>query len=371
MHIPSSLQHFKPLLRRVGLVILVLLGITGLCWLAFLLWPQLRPIASLCLVAVLFSLLVGPIVRVLQRVLPRSVAVLAAFLVFLIFLFSLLFLLIPLLHAELRFLDQNLPRMLGSLQVGLGDLQRSLQAWGINLSVDQLGPQIVGALEQTLLAVLGFGLGFGVNLLRILLEGFLTLLLAFYLSRDGPHLENWFFPRLQRRWPWATPAFLTALLAVLGRYFRAVVLISLLGGLTISLGCWALGVPYPWLLGLAAFFGNFIPYVGPILTLVLGLALCLGQPWSTTLAFLAVFAGVNLLVNYLYSPLVLSKQMSIHPLLVMVAILAGIALFGFWGAILAIPVVSMVQAARNFLGASLPGSPHPPEKQRSATQHHV
>jgi predicted PurR-regulated permease PerM len=332
------------------LVTLVLLGITGLCWLVFLLWPQLRPIAILCLVALLFSLLVGPIVRLLQRALPRSVAVLTAFMVFLIFLFSLLFLLIPLLRTELRVLDQNLPRLLGSLQVGLGDLQRSLQAWGINLSVDQLAPQIVGALERTLLAMLSFGLGFGANLLRILLEGFLTLLLAFYLSRDGPRLEAWFFRRLQRRWPWVTPTFLTAILAVLGRYFRAVVLVSLLGGLTIALGCWALGVPYPWLLGLAAFFGNFIPYVGPIITLVLGLALCLGHPWNTTLTFLAVFTGVSLLVNYLYSPLVLSKQMSIHPLLVMVAVLTGIALFGFWGAILAVPVVSMLQAAREKRG---------------------
>ncbi len=88
MHFSDSLQRLKPLLRQVGLVTIVLLGITGMRWLAFFVWPQLPPIFNLCLATAVVSLLAGPIVSILQRVLPRSAAIVATFLVSLIFLFS-------------------------------------------------------------------------------------------------------------------------------------------------------------------------------------------------------------------------------------------------------------------------------------------
>jgi len=74
MHLSDSLHRFKRLLRQVGLVTMALLAITGAYWLVFTVWLQSPPIFNLCLVTAVISLLIGPIVSIQQRVLPRSVA---------------------------------------------------------------------------------------------------------------------------------------------------------------------------------------------------------------------------------------------------------------------------------------------------------
>jgi predicted PurR-regulated permease PerM len=353
MRIAEPLQHKQHLLWQVGLVTLAMIGAVGAAWLLTLVWSRLVPVFETLVLAVLLAILTAPLVALLPRSIPRSLAVaLALFLVLALFAF-LAALLVPLLRSELSYLAQNLPDLLTTFEQGLQEL-------------GQLPVLLAGGLGQALRGLLSFSLSLGGGLVRLMFFGVLTCLAAFYLTRDGGHLRDWFFRQIQRHRPSLTNILFTALLETLWRYFRAVILVSFLGGLTTALGCWALGVPYPWLLGLAVFFGNFIPYLGPIACFALGLALCLGQPGSITLSFILVFAGVSILVNYVYSPLVLSNQMNIQPLWVMIAVLGGVTLFGFWGAILAVPILAMAQTTRRFLNQNRSF-----EIQENADSHHV
>lgn len=333
---------------QVGFVTLAILGTIGVAWFLVMIWPRLVPVFEVLLLATLLAILAAPLVRMMARFIPRVLASSIALVLVLAILVALVSLLVPLFRSELKYLEQNLPTFLTAFRQGLQEFARSLGPLRLDVSLEQFIPQLTLVLERALVSFVTFGLSLGGSLLRLFFFGALSLLTAFYLTFDGPRLFERAFRWAQRRWPWATQAFFGALLQTLWRYFRSVILVSLLGGMTTTVGCWALGVPYPWLLGLAAFFGNFIPYIGPILSFVLGITLCLGQPWSTTFSFILVFFVVNLLVNYLFSPLFLSEQMSLNPLLVMLTVLVGGMLFGFWGAILAVPLLAMAQTTWHF-----------------------
>jgi predicted PurR-regulated permease PerM len=107
----------------------------------------------------------------------------------------------------------------------------------------------------------------------------------------------------------------------------------------------ALGVPYAVLFGVLAGVLEFIPLVGPLLVAVIaGIVAALHTPilavWST--GFLAI---VRVLEDYVIYPRLMGHGIHLHPLAVIVAVLAGVELGGVAGAFLAIPVVAALSVA--------------------------
>ena len=93
---------------------------------------------------------------------------------------------------------------------------------------------------------------------------------------------------------------------------------------------------------LAAIF-NLVPYLGPIIGVIP--AVVLGFTVSPLTAGLAVvvFIVANNLEGYLLAPLIHSRSTNLHPVTVLLAILAGVGLFGLLGALLAVPVVALLK----------------------------
>jgi predicted PurR-regulated permease PerM len=67
------------------------------------------------------------------------------------------------------------------------------------------------------------------------------------------------------------------------------------------------------------------------------------QSWPLVLGVIAVFSGAQLLEGTLLSPRILSKSVNLHPVWVLLAIIAGGSLFGFVGLLIAVPVAAAVQ----------------------------
>jgi len=133
--------------------------------------------------------------------------------------------------------------------------------------------------------------------------------------------------------------------ATLAAYIRAQLIACMLVGSLCALGFAALGLPYSMLLGVLAGVLEFIPLVGPLLLALIAATVgALHVPmlavWTVT--FLAV---LRILEDYIVYPRLMGPGVRLHPLAVIVAVLAGAELDGVVGMFLAVPLVAIASVA--------------------------
>ncbi len=128
-----------------------------------------------------------------------------------------------------------------------------------------------------------------------------------------------------------------------GGYLRGQLFITMLLGVMIWAGLSIIGIPLATAISFLAAVFNLVPYLGPILGVTP--AILLGFTVSPLAAVLAalVFLVANQLEAHVLSPLILSRNTNLHPVTVMLAIMAGVGLMGLLGALLAVPLVALVK----------------------------
>lgn len=111
------------------------------------------------------------------------------------------------------------------------------------------------------------------------------------------------------------------------------------------------GLRYPLLNALAAGICENIPNIGPVVSGVISgiLAMAFGSSrfdipnWQFVVLTVIIVILIQLLQNWLISPLIIGKSMELHPLLVLVGMTVFSIIFGFWGMILAVPVMASIR----------------------------
>ena len=135
-------------------------------------------------------------------------------------------------------------------------------------------------------------------------------------------------------------------LEVLGGYVRGTAIIALVDSVFIGLALLILGVPLALPLAVIVFVGAFVPLVGATVAGVLAalVALVANGPFVALMVILAVVV-VNQLEGNFLQPVVMGRSLSIHPLVILIALTAGTILAGIIGAILSVPVAAVIWAA--------------------------
>jgi predicted PurR-regulated permease PerM len=129
---------------------------------------------------------------------------------------------------------------------------------------------------------------------------------------------------------------------MLAAYVRAQLIACVLVGTLCGIGFAVLGTPYAILLGVLAAALEFIPVIGPLV--VAAVAVVLAALHDTNLAiWTAVFLTVVRVVeDYVIYPRLIGRDIHLHPLAVILAVLAGVELGGIAGIFIAVPVVALV-----------------------------
>ena len=131
---------------------------------------------------------------------------------------------------------------------------------------------------------------------------------------------------------------------VFSGYIRGQSIDALLVGVLVTIALLIIGVPYAVVIGLLTGFGNLIPYVGPVIGFASLVIICLSEG---SLLHLALGAGVLLLVmaidGNIINPKLLSDNVEIHPVLVIVALIAGGQIGGIVGMLVAVPVAALLK----------------------------
>jgi predicted PurR-regulated permease PerM len=130
--------------------------------------------------------------------------------------------------------------------------------------------------------------------------------------------------------------------ATLAAYVRAQLLACALVGTLCGFGLAALGVPYSVLLGALAGVLEFVPLVGPLLFGAIALIVGLLHPHVPVVWIVAFLVLLRVVEDYVIYPRLMRRGVEIHPLAVIVAVLAGAELGGVAGMFMAIPIVAIV-----------------------------
>jgi predicted PurR-regulated permease PerM len=124
------------------------------------------------------------------------------------------------------------------------------------------------------------------------------------------------------------------------RWFVGQLASMLLIGFLSTVALYLIGVPFALLLGVFSGLISFIPFVGPLISVIPPLLLALiGTPIDALWVVLA-YAVIQTIESYLIQPLIMSRAVSLHPAVVMFALLIMGTLFGFVGVLLAVPLVA-------------------------------
>lgn len=183
---------------------------------------------------------------------------------------------------------------------------------------------------------------------ELLISLLLGLIVTFFVLKDGDRFTRWalaLFPNHRRevvsrmaRRSWRT----------LGGYLKGAALLGIVEGITIGTAMALVGAKLAVPVAAFTFTMAFIPFVGAILAGLLAVLVTVATAGGAeALIVLAVAVVVQQLDNDLLAPLVYGKALELHPVLVLLSIVAGGALFGIAGSLLAVPVTAVVINAVN------------------------
>jgi predicted PurR-regulated permease PerM len=300
-------------------------------------------ILVLLIASCLVAYLLGPLVDRLEgRGLPRLLAILLLYLVLFGALAVGAVLLVGPLTAQVQGLVTTLPTLLSQESDAQTQIDRFFQQQGLPLSVATLRDQLAGNLTSAGSSLLDGTLAALTGLVTLVTDLFLVLAINFYILLDGRGMHTWalrLLPETMReRW-----FFIEATLnRVLGGYIRGQIIVALTVGIAAGLGSALLGVQYPLVIGLLAFLFEFIPLVGPVLGMIPAVILALFQPLPLVVWVIIFFIVLQQIESNIIVPRVSGHAVGLHPLGVLVALLAGVELGGLGGALLAVPLAGVL-----------------------------
>jgi len=322
-------------LRDIGLAAWLLVGVTllmvGIVWILSLTNVIVTPVLTAAVVAAVASPLVGWLHR---RGLPRSLS--SAFL--LLGVVTLGVVVVVVIIAGVTSQSTGIAHQ-------LSEATTKIEGWlkDLGVSADSAGAAKDDADSSTTAAVstLLHGVSSGLETLSSLVFfGALTALSLFFLLKDGPQIRAWG----ERHLPIPTPVAHVAverILQSLRGYFLGVTIIAAFNGVVVGLGALLLGVPLPGTIAAITFIAAYVPYLGAWASGAFAVLVALGGSGpDAAAAMIVVELLANGILQQLVQPFAYGSALGIHPLAVLVTTIAGGALFGAAGLILAAPLTA-------------------------------
>ena len=171
----------------------------------------------------------------------------------------------------------------------------------------------------------------------------LAAILTFFALKDGPRFVHWVDGRLRPDHRDQVRAIAQAAWAALGGYLRGAALLGLVEALVIGGTMWLVGAGLVIPVMILTFAAAFVPLVGAIVAGVIAVLVTLAAGGVVPALIVAVVAVlVQQLDNDLLAPWIYGKSLELHPVVILLSIAAGTALFGFAGTVLAVPVTATV-----------------------------
>lgn len=333
----SSTAKFTLQMIVIAVFLYVLAKIIG----AF--WAGILPMTLALIVCTVLS----PISTSMRRAgLPSGLAAFFTLLIFVGALAALAMLIAPDIIGQSRLLYLQALEGVQRIQLWLQGPPLNVDPDNINTAVNEIAQWIqnqAGAIAGGVFSGIGTAAGLTVTLMVI-------LVVTFFFLKDGHRFLPWLRSATGGRTGLHATELLTRSWNTLSGYIRAQAVVSLIDAVFIGVGISIVGVPMAFTLAVITFVAGFIPIVGAVVAGALAVLVALvSLGFTEALIVLAIVIAVQQLEGNILSPMLQSRAMNLHPVIVLVSVTIGGGLFGLVGAFLAVPVAAMVAVAYRYL----------------------
>lgn len=349
-----------PWLRALSVLGCAIAGV----YLVSILWGLVQEFADIVLLfflAWLVAFVLEPFVgTMVEGRLPRLAAIGLTYLTLLVVLLAGVVLLVPALSLQIVEVVRSMPIYVEQATALLTTFQSSANDWltshGSPVLVDiksALNPQELSRRADALgPPILSNAIGFATGAATLVVEVLIMLILSFYFMVDGARLADSAIMALPIRARDDARFLVASIHRAFAGFLRGQMIQSLVGGLGTGLIMSALQVDYALLSSVIAALVLLIPFLGPVVAVVLPITIALlTHPDVALILFIALLALQQVIFNVL-APRILSRQVGIHPLLVFFSVLTGARVAGLWGAIFGVPIVAVLVTMISFYRAT-------------------
>jgi predicted PurR-regulated permease PerM len=331
-------------LRRAGQVCWALVGIAALVAIVGLVFWTIRVVFPPLILAGAIVFVLNPVVTWFQhRGIHRVVGTAAAYtgVIGIIALAGVL--VVPLASHQGRELSDDWPNIQAKAERWIDSAAKDSEGTFWHFDSQELKNNLFSP-DTTLKEQLNRARRVGLRIFHILLILFLGPVIAFYLLVDLPHVRASVQDLIPEAAKEEVMLVSRRLNRAIGGFFRGQLFVALIVGAMCSIGLAIIGLRFWFLIGMVAGLFNIIPLIGPWVGGVPGvvIALTTGSPVQALLV-VAVMVGAQQIDNHFITPQVMHRVVHLHPAAVILALLAGGTLGGFFGLLLAVPVTAALK----------------------------
>jgi predicted PurR-regulated permease PerM len=285
-------------------------------------------------IAVTLASALAPVAEALEKKrIPRAVTVILVYALVVLLYAAIAAYVAPALWDQARQLYHQLPQLFTGAMTRFDELMAKVpNVQGVDVGVEEAKGVAMTLARKTLSTAAGI-VGVFVNAILVI---FLTAYFVVEADRIWPTLLRWLPPSKRP----LVGSLIRPLGARMGGYVRGQLLVSLAVGSFLAAGLTLLSVPYALVLGLMAGLLNLVPFVGSMITSVFAIVVAANHSVTTGFLTLGLFAVEQWLESNFIVPHLLGREVDLHPLVVLFAILIGASLMGVIGALIAVPLTS-------------------------------
>jgi len=340
-------------IKNIGIFSWSVIGFLLIATLFFYIIYLIRVAIIPLILAIAIAYLLTPIVILLQKKMRRVFAVTITYIIFTGIIFTIFFFIIPIIIDQFRTFMDRFPAYMENLTKIINDfLQNSVLIKSAeNLIGKEIIPRDASSITKYLISRINLeeidifrrATTVGMLVFNTVLYLIVGPLLGIYILNYTDKIKTTFIKIIPKRFKNQTTIILERINKVAGRYVRGQILVSIIVGILCTIVLLVLKVDFAILLGSIAGLLNMIPLLGPIIGAIPAALTALFISPLKALLVILLFIAVQQIDNYIISPNIMKYQVGVHPGIIIFSLMAGGALFGIWGLLIAVPTVAILQ----------------------------
>lgn len=301
-----------------------------------------RDIVAMLLVAIMLASLIDPFADWLaQRRIPRGLAVLVVYTVLIAIASVVLILLIPVVVEQSTQLFSKLGSSYQVITDSFVQLKAFTESHGLATNVQQTVESLQQGINASFSSLFSTIQGFVGGLAALVV----VLVLTFYMVSEEDNFRTYFKNLAPVEYQPYIAQMLTRMQKQIGAWLRGQLILGFVVGVAVYIGLKLLGVEYALLLALIAGLFEIIPYVGPIFSLIPTAIIGFAQSPFLGASVVMLYLVIQQIENHFLVPKIMQKATGLNPVFSILALLIGVKVGGFAGAVLAIPLATMIAVA--------------------------
>ncbi|HBY56597.1 MAG TPA: hypothetical protein DEG96_01830 [Candidatus Atribacteria bacterium] len=255
-----------------------------------------------------------------------------------------IFFLIPSVINQLNILYKEIPNFIDKFQNLILSLEPQLSKFINPEDVETLLKENLSELQKDILNFSRTIIIYLSNIISSITFGIVIVpLILFYMLRDMNIFKENLYIFVSKDKKKEFKEILEEIDRIVSGFIRGRIIVCFIVGALIGIGLYLLNLKFALIIGITSGIFNFIPYLGPIVGLVLALIFALGSSWWVLLIIVILFVIVNQIEAILLNPNILGRELGLHPLTVILFILICGQLLGVLGILVAVPLAAILK----------------------------